>query len=62
MNLEGIVKPQVNRLRKKKMLYSGVYLYLTVLSVAAHEDTAVCLRASRQQYLFDRFLLLYVQS
>lgn len=49
MNLEGIVKPQVNRLRKEQVLSSGAYLYLTVLSVAAHEDTAVC-------------LLLYVQS
>jgi len=25
-------------------------------------DTAVCLLASRQQYLFDIYLLLYVQS
>jgi len=25
-------------------------------------DTAVCLLASRQQYLFDKCLLLYVQS
>jgi len=25
-------------------------------------DTAVCLLASRQQYLFDKWLLLYVQS
>jgi len=41
MNLEVTVKPQVNRLRKKQVLSSGAYLYLTVLSVAAHEDTAV---------------------
>ena len=32
------------------------------LYVQQQTDTAVCLLASRQQYLFDKCLLLYAQS
>jgi len=37
------------------------YLYSTVTGIC-QTDTAVCFLASRQQYLFDKCLLLYVRS
>ena len=71
-NIISLVKP--NRCTiVSNLFYFGMTLYMfrTVLPsiirsprlmmIVCHTDTAVCL-ASRQQYLFDKCLLLYVQS
>jgi len=45
-----------------KLFYFGMTLYLFRTVYNNQTDIAVCLLASRQQYLYDKCLLLYVQS
>jgi len=43
-------------------IFGFFLLFVSTGLTVCYSDTAVCLLASRQQYLFDKCLLLYVQS